>query len=76
MTRALLEHTYRDLSRRLDILAREVQELAQQFPSWVEDPEEDAALLEIQITLELVLFEVELMYETLEEYRDLRGAGV
>lgn len=74
MTDALLQHTYRDLGERVRILAREVQELLQMFPEWVEDPEEDAVLLDIHITLELILFELELIFETLEEFRDLAHA--
>lgn len=74
MTEAILQHTYQDLRTRIQILTREVQELLQMLPEWVEDPEEDALLLDVHITLELVLFELELIFETLEEFRDLAHA--
>jgi len=74
LTEALLDHAYRDLRERIRILTREVQDLIQILPEWTLDPDEDAVLLDIHITLELVLFELELIFETLEEFRDLAHA--
>ncbi len=74
MTEAILHHAYRDLRERIRILTREVQEFLQMLPEWTQDPDEDAVLLDIHITLELVLFELELIFETLEEFRDLAHA--
>ena len=74
MREAILDHAYRDLRERIRILTREVQDFLQMLPEWTLDPDEDAVLLDIHITLELVLFELELIFETLEEFRDLAHA--
>ncbi len=67
----VLYRTYRNIRRQVDHLTHELQELYGALPEWSMDPEEDVLLLDIRDMLDLLLFFLEGLYETLDRYRFL-----